>query len=100
MYNYGINMLRDKKQETNVSSYNKWQVCNIINLCHILNLSACAPLSKMSCKKVTKKEDNQFQVGYVSYLNFKKKEFKEQVDKFLSYQFDSKTSTKIRRTLK
>ena len=33
-------------------------------------------------------------------FELKKKAFKEQVDKFLSYQFDSKTSTKIRRTLK
>ena len=67
-------------------------------------MSDHAPLWKMARKKVkyfsTKKEDYQFQVGYVSYLNLKKKAFKEQVDKFLSYQFDSKTSTKIRRTLK
>ena len=69
---------------------------NKINLCHILNLSALAPLWKMTRKKVfsvsTKKENYQFQVGFVSYLNFKKnKAFNEKVDMCLSSMFDFKT---------
>ena len=69
-------MLRNKNQETNVSSSNKWQVSNKIPLVHILNLSARAPLWKMTRKKVnnvsTNKEDYQFRVGCVSYSNLKK----------------------------
>ena len=45
-------MLLEKNQETNVSSYNKWQVSNIIPLYHIINLSACVPLWKMAHKKM------------------------------------------------
>ena len=76
MYNYDIKMLIEKTKETNVSSSNKWQVSNKIPLVHILNLSARAPLWKMTRKKVnnvsTNKEDYQFRVGCVSYSNLKK----------------------------
>ena len=69
-------MLREKNQETNMSSYNKWQVFNSFTLCPILNLSARAPLWKIACKKLNgfsmKNEDYWFQVGCVSYFNFKK----------------------------
>ena len=48
-----------------------------------------------------KKEYYQFQVACVSYLNLKQnKPFKEQVDKFLSNQFDVTTSQQMRKTLK
>ena len=69
-------MLRDKNQETNLTSSNKCQVSNTVPLYQIFNLSACANLWQMERKKVnnlsTEKEDYQFQVACVSYLNFKK----------------------------
>ena len=69
-------MLRDKNQEANLTSSNKCQISNTVPLYHILNLSACENLWQMARKKVnnlsTKKEDNQFQVACVSYLNLKK----------------------------
>ena len=74
MYNYDIEMLGEKIEETNVSSSYKFQVSSTMPLCHIFNLSGHAYLWKMAHKKVknfsTKKEDYQFQVGYVSYFNF------------------------------
>ena len=77
MYNYNIQMLREKIKETNVPSYNKWQVSNKIPVCHILSLSACAPLWKMAHKKVnnlsTKKGFYQFQVACVLYLKLRQK---------------------------
>ena len=74
-------------------------------LYHILSLSACAPLWKMSRKKVnnlsTKKEVYQFQVACVSYMSLRKnKEFKEQIGKCLSQQFDVKTPQQTRKKLK
>ena len=49
----------------------------------------------------TRKEDYQFQVECVSYLNLKQnKTFMEQVDKCLSYKFDIKTSQQTSKTLK
>ena len=88
-----------------MSSSNKWQVCNTILICRILNLSAREPLWKMARKMVknfyTKKEYYQFHAGYLSYLNLKQNNlFKEEVDKFLSSRFDSKTSTQMKKTLK
>ena len=82
MYTYGIKMLGQKMTETNISSSNKWQVYNIIPLCRILSLSARAPLWKIARKKVNifsmRKEDYQFRVACVSYLNLKQnKAFKE-----------------------
>ena len=75
MYNYDQNMLGEKIKETNVSSSNKLQVSNTISLCHILSLTECAPLCKMSRKKAnnlsTKKEDYKFQVTCMSYMNLK-----------------------------
>ena len=60
MCTYYIQMLRDKVKEKNVSSSNEWQVYNTMHLCHILSLSARAPLWKMAHKKMnnlsTKKE--------------------------------------------
>ena len=80
------------------------KVSNTIPLCWIINLSDCALLCKMSRKKVnnlsTKKEDYQFQVWCVSYLNFLKKAFKEKVDNFLSSQIYSKTSQQMMEPLK
>ena len=50
---------------------------------------------------MTKKEDNQFQVGCVSFLNLKQnKAFKEKVYNCLYSQFDSKISTQMRKTIK
>ena len=54
MYNYDIKMLREKIEETNMSSYHKWQVSNTMALCHILSLIDCAPLCNMVLKKVNK----------------------------------------------
>ena len=54
MYNYDLKILGEKIKETNVSSSNKCLVSNTIPLCHIINLSACAPLWKMARKKVKK----------------------------------------------
>ena len=59
----------------------------------------------MTRKKVInlskKKEDYQFQVACVLYLNLRQnKELKEQFDKFLSNQFDVTTSQYMKKILK
>ena len=59
----------------------------------------------MASKKVDnfskEKEDYQFQVVCMLYLNLKdNKSFKDQVDKILSSKFDSKTSIQMRKILK
>ena len=43
MYNFDTKMLREKIKETNVSLSSKWQVSNIMPLCHIVILSSRAP---------------------------------------------------------
>ena len=75
-----------------MSSSNKWQVSNTNTLCHILSLSDCAPIWKMARKKVSK-EDYQFKVPCVSYINLRpNKAFKEKFDNYFSNQFYTKNS--------
>ena len=72
-----------------------------MTLCHIIGLSACAPLWKIAHKNVknlsTKKE------GYhacVSYLNLiQNKAFKDKIDRCMSHQFDEKISASLKKTL-
>ena len=87
-----------------MSSSNKWQVSNTMNIIQIICLSAHALLWEIARKKVnkfsTKKEFYQFQVACVSYLNLKQnKALKEKIDKCLSNQFDVKTSAHTRKKL-
>ena len=95
MYNCDINILREKKQATNVSANDKWKFCYSITICRILNISASATIWRMAHKNVNtlsmKKEDDKFQVRCMSYLNSKQnKAPKEQIYKCLSSQFYSK----------
>ena len=69
-------------------------------ICYIISLSYHATLCQMACKKVNdlskEKEEYQFEVACVSYLNLKQnKAFKEDVDKCLSYQFYVKASLQM-----
>ena len=98
-------MLREKIEETNVLLSNEWKVSNTMHLIHILGLSDCAPLWKMSRKNVnnwsTKKEVHQFKVACVSYMNLiQSKAFKEQIYKCMSHQFDEKITATMRKTIK
>ena len=105
MYNYDHNMSSEETQATNVSQNNKRKFLNSTLLCKIIIINARASLWKISHNKVnymsTKKEDYQFQVRCMSYLNLKKnKAFKEKGYKSFYSQFYSKTSKKTKKTIK
>ena len=92
MYNYNLKVLRKKYQSTNVSPNDKLKFCNSFPLCCIINRRNHAPLWNIPNKKVkknsTKKEDYEFQVGCVSYLNLEQnKAFKDKFDKCLYSKF-------------